>query len=58
MGIVLIVIVTMAAMIAALGFAGKDVGRILEALLEQASDGALPNEREALLEAAVKAEKH
>ena len=43
--------------LAALGFAGKDVGRILEALLEQASDGALPNERDALLRAATKPEE-
>ncbi len=43
--------------LAALGVTGKDVGRILEALLEQASDGTLPNERDALLRAATKPEE-
>jgi tRNA nucleotidyltransferase (CCA-adding enzyme) len=43
--------------LAALGVTGKDVGRILEALLEQASDGTLPNVRDALLRAATKPEE-
>ncbi len=36
----------------ALGFAGQEIGRCLNALLEQVLDETLPNRREALLEAA------
>ncbi len=36
----------------ALGYAGRDIGSCLNALLEQVLDDRLPNEREALLEAA------
>jgi hypothetical protein len=35
-----------------LGVAGRDIGRIKDALLERVVDGDLPNERAALLEAA------
>ena len=40
-----------------LGLSGPEIGRALQRLLEQVMDGRLPNDRDALLEAASKWER-